>query len=173
MVLIGLACFAIGALVQSAWAQSRRSTLLSSSCRARTHRLQPRLLLDGALQLAGDGNWERIAVGRAWHLGATRRRGRRFWTALPTAGKVEGSDWCRLGRVSSEAGEGEKAREAFDRAVARDPGDDLGLECGELANVHRDRERAEKLIAKAMAKNPREFWHWISAGGSYLRVRPQ
>jgi hypothetical protein len=67
-----------------------------------------------------------------------------------------------------------KARDAFDRALGLDPNDDSGmLEYAALANVHKDRVKAEMLIAKAMAKKPREFWHWVGAGGSYLGVRPQ
>ncbi len=47
------------------------------------------------------------------------------------------------------------------------------IEYGALANIHKDRVRAEMLIAKAMEKKPREFWHWVGAGGSNLGVRPQ
>ena len=36
-----------------------------------------------------------------------------------------------------------------------------------------DREKVEALFMKAFRKNPREFWHWVNAGGSYLGVKPQ
>ena len=53
-------------------------------------------------------------------------------------------------------------------------GDDSGMiEYGGFANFNNDREKAEALFAKALRKNPREFWHWVNAGGSYLGVRPQ
>jgi hypothetical protein len=55
-----------------------------------------------------------------------------------------------------------------------DPGDDSGMiEYGALANVNKDRTKAEALFEKALRKHPREFWHWVGAGGSYLGVRPQ
>jgi hypothetical protein len=54
------------------------------------------------------------------------------------------------------------------------PGDDSGMvEYGALANVNNDRTTAESLFEGAMKKNPREFWHWVTAGASYLGVRPQ
>jgi hypothetical protein len=47
------------------------------------------------------------------------------------------------------------------------------IEYGALANVNNDRAKAEMLFEKALAKNPREFWHWVGAGASYFGVRPQ
>ena len=32
---------------------------------------------------------------------------------------------------------------------------------------------AEGLFRTAMQKKPKEFWHWVNAGGSYLGVKPQ
>jgi hypothetical protein len=29
------------------------------------------------------------------------------------------------------------------------------------------------LFERAFKKNPREFWHWVNVGGSYLGVKPQ
>ena len=46
------------------------------------------------------------------------------------------------------------------------------IEYGALANLHKDRDKAEMLFDRAMKKNPREFWHWVGAGGSYLGVSP-
>lgn len=47
------------------------------------------------------------------------------------------------------------------------------IEYGALANLHNDRATAEALFEKAMKKKPREFWHWVGAGASYLGVRPE
>lgn len=44
---------------------------------------------------------------------------------------------------------------------------------GGFANINNDRDKAEALFARAFRNNPREFWHWVNAGGSYLGVRPQ
>jgi hypothetical protein len=69
---------------------------------------------------------------------------------------------------------GDKARGAFDHALAEDAGDDTGMiEYGAYANLHGDRARAESLFTRAFQRNGREFWHWVGAGGSYLGVRPQ
>jgi Flp pilus assembly protein TadD len=76
--------------------------------------------------------------------------------------------------VYEEAGEWDKAKTAFDKAIALDSGDDSGMiEYGALANLHKDRAKAEELFAQAMKKNPRDIWNWANAGGSYLGVRPQ
>ncbi len=72
--------------------------------------------------LAEDGSWEKIAVGRAWYLGGDKAKASQIFDSVTSNKKVEGSDWFRLGRVYSEAGEWEKARDAFDRALALDPG---------------------------------------------------
>ena len=118
------------------------------------------------------GNGSPSGVRGIWVV--TRRRDRRSSTLVTGNKKVEDSDWFRLGRVYAEAGEWDKARAAFDRALATNSRDDSGLiEYGALANVNGDREKAEALFEKGMNKNPREFWHWVSAGGSYLGVRPQ
>ena len=115
-------------------------------------------LLDGALVLAEDGSWEKIAVGRAWYLGGDKAKASQIFESVTSNKKVEGSDWFRLGRVYSEAGEWDKARDAFDRALALDPGDDSGMiEYGALANIHKDRVRAEMLIAKAMERTRASF----------------
>jgi len=88
--------------------------------------------------------------------------------------KVEGSDWFRIGRVYAEAGEWPKAREAFDKAMAMNADDDSGsIEYGAFANMNNDRTKAEGLFRTAMQKKPKEFWHWVNAGGSYLGVKPQ
>ena len=64
---LGLGCFVLGALVQSGLAQSRRPTFSPDLFRGKDAKTAATVLLDGALQLAEDGSWERIAVGRAWY----------------------------------------------------------------------------------------------------------
>ena len=131
-------------------------------------------LLDGALVLAEQGSWERIAVGRAWYLGGDKARGQQIFDGVTSSKKVEGSDWFRIGRVYAEAGEWPKASEAFDKAMAMNADDDSGgLEYGAFANLNNDRAKAEGLFRTAMQKKPKEFWHWVNAGGSYLGVKPQ
>ena len=38
---------------------------------------------------------------------------------------------------------------------------------------HNDRGKAEGMFRMVLQKKPKEFWHWVNAGGSYLGVKPQ
>jgi tetratricopeptide (TPR) repeat protein len=173
-VLIAAGCFVAGMAVQGAIAQNRRPTYGPDLVVGKSPQEAAATLLDGALQLAGSGSWERIAVGRAWYLGGEKAKGQAILDEVTNSRRVEGSDWFRVGRIYEEAGEWDKARIAFEKFLAMDAGDDSGvLQYGALANVNKDRARAEDLIGRAMKENPREFWHWVGAGGSYLGVRPQ
>jgi tetratricopeptide (TPR) repeat protein len=171
---IGVACFLAGVLTPSALAQAKKPTFSPDLIKGKEAKDAAAALLDGAMQLAGSGSWERIAVGRAWYLGGDKAKGQAIFDAVTGSRKVEDSDWFRVGRVYVEAGEWDKAQTAFDHALAMSPGDDSGmLEYGALANVNHDRAKAEGLFEQAMKKNPRVFWHWVNAGGSYLGVKPQ
>jgi tetratricopeptide (TPR) repeat protein len=171
---IGVGCFVLGALVQSGVAQTKKPTFTPDLVQGKDAKAAAATLLDGALLLAETGSWERIAVGRAWYLGGDKARGQQIFDSVTGGKKVAASDWFRIGRAYAEAGEWDKAKGAFDRALVIEPGDDSGMiEYGALANVFNDRAKAEELFFKAMKKNPRELWHWVSAGGSYLGVRPQ
>jgi tetratricopeptide (TPR) repeat protein len=170
----GLACFVAGALVQATVVQNRRPTYIPALVKEMDPQAAATFFLDGALQYAGRGSWERIAVGRAWYLGGDKPKGQAIIDEVTNDRRVEGSDWFRVGRIYAEAGEWDKAQIAFDKALAMDDEDDSGmLEYGALANVFKDRAKAEALFDRAMKENPREFWHWVGAGGSYLGVRPQ
>jgi tetratricopeptide (TPR) repeat protein len=171
---IAIACFVSGILVQSALAQKGKPTFNPDVFQGKDPRAAATAMLDTALQLAEDGSWERIAVGRAWYLGGDKAKGQQIFDGVTSGKKVAASDWFRLGRVYTEAGEWDKAQQAFEKALAMDPGDDSGMiEYGALANVNKDRAKAETLFTKVLTKKPREFWHWVGAGGSYLGVRPQ
>jgi Tfp pilus assembly protein PilF len=79
-----------------------------------------------------------------------------------------------VARIYAEADEWEKAQMAFDKALAIDKNDDSKMvEYGGFANANKDRAKAEMLFDQAFKKKPREFWHWVGAGGSYLGVPPQ
>jgi tetratricopeptide (TPR) repeat protein len=174
LVAIGLVYFAVGALVQASFAQARKPTFGPDLIKGKDAKEAATTLLEGALQLAESGSWERIAVGRAWYLGGDKVKGQAIFDTVTGSKKVEDSDWFRVGRVYAEAGEWDKAQAAFDRALSMNAGDDSGMiEYGALANLNRDRAKAEAFFEKAMKKNPREFWHWVNAGGSYLDVKPQ
>ena len=171
---VGLAGFVLGVAVQSGFAQSRRVAFSPDLYQGKDSKDAATALLDGALQLAEGGSWERIAVGRAWYLGGDKARGQQLFDAVTSGKRVAASDWFRIGRIYVEADEWDKAQQAFDRAIAANANDDTGMiEYGAQANVHKDRAKAEDLFAKAFKRNSREFWHWVNAGGSYLGVQPQ
>ena len=171
---IAVVSFVVGLTTQAGLAQAKRLSYSPDLVKGKAAPEAAAVLLDGALQLAGNGSWERIAVGRAWYLGGDKARGQAIFDQVTSNRRVEGSDWFRIGRIYAEAGEWDKAQPAFERAVEMDRADDSGLmQYGALANVFKDREKAEELIGRAMKLEPREFWHWVAAGGSYLGVRPQ
>ena len=169
-----LGCFLLGMVVQSGIAQSKKPTFSPDLFKGKEPKEAAAALLDGAYQLAGNGSWERIAVGRAWYLGGDKARGQKIFDEVTGSSKVEGSDWFRVARIYEEANEWDKAATAFDKALAIDKKDDTGMvEYGGLALIHKDRAKAEGLFEQAFKKSPNEFWHWANAGGAYLGVKPQ
>jgi tetratricopeptide (TPR) repeat protein len=169
----GFACFMVGVIATTALAD-KKVPFNAGIYQDKAPKEEATALLDGALKMAGDGSWERIAVGRAWYLGGDKAKGQEIFDAVTGGKKVKGSDWFRIARVYVEAGDWDKAQPTFDKALALEPDDDSGMiEYGALMNVRKDRAKAEALFTKALTKNPGEFWHWVGAGGSYLGVKPQ
>jgi len=160
--------------VQTVAGQNRKPAFTPELVQGKDAKAVAAVMLEAALQLAEGGSWERIAVGRAWYLGGDKAKGQQILDEVTGGKKVERSDWFRIGRLYVEAGEWDKAQAAFDRALPPDSGDDTGMiEYGGFANLNNDRQKAEDLFTRAFKKNPREFWHWVNAGGSYLGVKPQ
>jgi predicted Zn-dependent protease len=100
--------FASGVLIGPLLAQTGRLTFRVDQIRDKSAKDAATVLLDGALQLAETGSWERIAVGRAWYLGGDRTKGQQILDLVTAGKKVESSDWFRVGRVYAEAGDGRK-----------------------------------------------------------------
>jgi thioredoxin-like negative regulator of GroEL len=171
---IGLVCAMFGLVVQVGLAQSKKPVFTADMIQGKDARTAGTTLLDSALQLAGTGSWERIAVGRAWYLGGDKAKGQQIFDGVTGNKKVEASDWFRVARVYMEANEWDKAKVAFERALAMDPGDDTGaIEFAGNANVEKDRATAEAQFIKTMTKSKSDFWHFVNAGGSYFGVKPQ
>jgi Tfp pilus assembly protein PilF len=167
------ACFVAGALTQAGFAQKKNVTFDPTMFDGTPPAVGTKML-ENALVLAEQGSWERIAVGRAWYLGGDKTKGQQIFDDVTNSKKVEGSDWFRVARVYTEAGEWDKARTAFDKAMAMNADDDTGsIEYGAFALLNNDRSKAEGLFRTAMQKKPKEFWHWVNAGGAYLGVKPQ
>jgi tetratricopeptide (TPR) repeat protein len=164
----------LGTVIQASFEQSVRTSFSPDLIRDKDPQVAAQALLDGALILAGSGSWERIAVARAWYLGGNKIRGQEILDSVTSRRGVESSDWFRIGRLYNEAGEWDRAVEAFERALEMKRGDDSGtIEYAAWANLRKDREKAEALFERIMTKDRRDFWHWVTAGGSYLGVSPQ
>lgn len=132
-----------------------------------------RALLELARQQAGKGSWERIGVGRVYYLGGMKAEGQAIFDEV-TGRKPEPTDWWRIGRVYWEAGEWDKAREAFDKSLAANPKDDKGLaELGAYYLLKGDRAKAEELFDRSFSIQSGEVWNTAMVAGSYLGVKPQ
>ncbi len=122
---------------------------------------------------AGKGSWENIAVARAYVVMGDAARGGQILDRV-LAGKVKGNDFIRIGRLWNEAGNWDKAKEAFDKALAAEPDDaEYQAEVGAWYNIHGDRARAEALFTKSFAKKSDEVWNTLNVAGSYAGVKPQ
>ena len=140
------ACYVAGVLTQAGLAQGKKPAFDPGIFEGSAPAVGTKFL-DGALVLAEQGSWERIAVGRAWYLGGDKARGQQIFDGVTGGKKVEGSDWFRIGRVYAEAGEWPKASEAFDKAMAMNADDDSGsIEYGAFANLNNDRTKAERPV---------------------------
>ena len=129
-------------------------------------------LLDAARQEAGDGSWERIAIGRIYYLGGHKAEGQAMFDSI-LSGKHEPSDEFRIARVYREAGEWNRAKPMFDSYVARNPKDEKEIaEVGAYYLLAGDRDTAESLFDKSFAITS-ELWATIPAAGAYLGVVPQ
>jgi len=130
-------------------------------------------LLELARKQAGKGSWERIGVGRVYYLAGMKAEGQALFDEV-TSKKPEPTDWWRIGRVYWEAGEWDKARQAFETSLNRNPNDDKGL--AELAAYYMlegDRQKAEELIDRSFAIESNEVWNTGMIAGAYLGVQPQ
>ena len=141
-----------------------------------SYRAQPkedaaRALLRQALVQAGDGSWERIAVGRVYYLGGMKSEGQAIFDQV--LADQDASDMLRVGRVYREAGEWSRAKPLFDKAIRMEPKEEKWLaEVGAHYLINGDREMAETLFDRSF-KRESELWATVSAAGAYLGVLPQ
>jgi tetratricopeptide (TPR) repeat protein len=131
-----------------------------------------RALLGAALTQAGDGSWERIAIGRVYYLGGLKSDGQAIFEQILSEDH-DGSDELRIARVYCEAGEWPKAKLLFDHFVAGDPDDAEDLaEVGAYYLINGDRTHAEALFDRSFGADG-ELWATVDAAGGYLGVPPQ
>ncbi|HVT31359.1 MAG TPA: hypothetical protein VHE32_01845 [Rhodanobacteraceae bacterium] len=128
-------------------------------------------LVEAAKIQAGDGSWERIAIGRALYLGGHKTEGQAIFDAI-LGGDHEDSDEYRIARIYTEAHEWAKAKPLFDDFVANNPKDEKGLaEVGADYLLNGDRATAEDLFDRSFKTS--EFWATVAAADAYLGVSPE
>lgn len=120
--------------------------------------------------LAGEGSWERIAVGRTYLLSGDKVKAQALFDKV-FAGKVGGSDWERLGDIYVETGDKAKAEECYQKMLALDPKDDTGqANVGAWYLRNGDRAKGEALLAKSLQRHPDEMWTYLKAAEALLGV---
>jgi tetratricopeptide (TPR) repeat protein len=128
--------------------------------------------LQEAEKLAGNGSWELLGVARVYYLSGDKPRGQALIDRVLNA-KPQGSDWQRTGEIYADAGETQKAEEAFQKMLALDPKqkDDTGrAEIGAWYIRIGQRDKGEELFSEAFARNPEELWHYVLAAEAFLGV---
>jgi tetratricopeptide (TPR) repeat protein len=140
--------------------------------RGKSKREAAAALLDLSRTQAGKGSWENLAVARAYYLGGMKSEGQGIIESI-TSKKAVGSDWMRIGEIYYEAGEWQKAKEAFDRAMNMEPKNaSYYSEAGAFYNLKGDRAKAEELFDRAFQLQSDEVWRTTDIAGSYLGVQP-
>lgn len=130
-------------------------------------------LLELAKKQAGNGSWERIAIGRVYYLAGMKSEGQAIFDAV-TARKAESSDWFRIGRIYREAGEWEKAKVAFDKAMQMEKNDEKWIaEVGAYHLMKGDRDKAEEMFDRSFKINDDEVWSTLHMAAGYMGVEPQ
>jgi len=126
--------------------------------------------LQHAETLAGKGSWELIAVARVYYLSGDHEKAQSLIDRA-LSHKPKATDFQRVGEIFAAAGDNAKAEEYFQRALAADPNDDTGQsEVGAWYIRNGRRADGEALLAKALAKNPDEVWHYVRASEAYLNI---
>jgi tetratricopeptide (TPR) repeat protein len=126
--------------------------------------------LQEAERLAGNGSWELISIARVYYLSGDHTKAQALIDRALSR-KPKATDFQRVAELYSDAGDSGSAENYFERALAADPKDDTGQsEIGAWYIRHGQRARGEELLAKALAKNPDDVWHYIRASEAYLAV---
>lgn len=163
--------FALGA--GAGWA-AKKKTVDAALYQGKDQTAAARALAELAMAEAGEGTWERIAVGRVYYLGGMKAEGQKIFDDVLASKKVKAGDWIRVGRVYYDAGEWDKAKAAFDKVLELEPDDAPWLaEIGAYHNLKRDRARAEELFARSFAIEPDAVYSTVHVAGSYVGVLPR
>jgi tetratricopeptide (TPR) repeat protein len=126
--------------------------------------------LQEAEVLAEDSTRQLAAIARIYYLSGDKAKGQQLINRV-LAGDADGGDWQRVGQIYADAGENDKAAQFYDRTIAADGKDDSAhAEIGGWYIRIGQREKGEALLAKALARNPDEAWHYVHAAAGYLGV---
>jgi tetratricopeptide (TPR) repeat protein len=126
--------------------------------------------LQQAEKLAGNGSWELISVARVYYIAGDHAHAE-VLIERALSRRPKATDFQRVGEIYADAGDIAKADSYFQRALAADPRDDTGQsEIGSWYIRTGQRDKGEELLAKALAKNPEEVWHYVRASEAYLGV---
>ncbi len=126
--------------------------------------------LQEAEHLAGNGSWELISIARVYYLSGDRAKAQELIDRALSR-KPKATDFQRVGEIFADAGDKGQADSYFQRALAADPKDDTGQsEMGAWYIRNGERAQGEELLAKALAKNPDDLWHYVRAAEAYLGV---
>ncbi len=162
--------FVLGAVVGLAGSAARSTPALYTGKAPRDAALALLAVAEGQ---AGKGSWENIGVARGYLLMGEKDKAQAILDRV-MAGKMKKDDWLRVGRLYDEAKQWEKARDAFEKALALDPKDaEYAAEIGAWYNLHGDRSRAEELFARSFQLKGDEVWNTLNVAGSYVGIRPQ
>jgi len=113
-----------------------------------------------------------IAIARVYYLSGDHAKAQSLIDRA-LSHKPKATDFQRVGEIFAAAGDSAQAETYYQRALAADPKDDTGQsEIGAWYIRLGQREKGEELLAKALAKNPDDLWHYVRASEAYLSVPP-
>jgi len=166
----GIALFVLGAAAGLAAAKVK---VTPSAYSGKSKEDAAAALLQAGEQIAENGSWERIFVGRARYLGGDKAAGQAIFDSVLNSRKAEAGDYVRVARVYWEAGEWDKAKPMFDKVLAMEAKDvDWLAEIGAYYNLKGDRAHAEELFARSLAGDAANVYNVTKMAGSYLGVAP-
>lgn len=120
---------------------------------------------------AGNDSWQNINMARVYMVAGRKDEGAALLSSL--SGKLEASDYIRIGRAYYDGGDWDRAEEAFEEVLRLKPKDaDWLAEIGGYYNVEGDRARAEQLFEQSFDLEPDSHKNLRDAAGSYLGVVP-
>ena len=163
-----MAVFALGIAVGAFAAKAKK--IDPNTYRGKSKKEAATALLAIAETQAGKGSWEQIGVARVYYAGGMKAEGQTIFDRVGKKG--EDSDWMRIGRAYYDAGDWEKAKDAFQKTLAKNPKDGPWLaEIGAYYNLKGDRKTAEDLFDRSFAAE-NEVWQTANIAGSYIGVEP-